>query len=180
MGVCCRFVSAIVHPYAFLRGTKMSDPDVDSWRQRGCVFLWRDPREMRNFPGWNFTADAEGLASVLDLVARILRARWSAKATMVVNPPSQDTPPAPRYSASVRPARFTLRFPVGKVAERFWEWAGSSAHPLLTVGHAKLAELHKALSMLAAREDDFRVGADDQKHYEVAPERLSMWFWSTE
>lgn len=157
----------------------MSDPKVDSWRQHGRILFWRDSRQVRNFPGWNLSADEQGLGSLLILLSCMHQARWTAQATMHVHAPDQSDFDLPVDEGSIlNPAEFTLKYPVGKVTDTHWAWAGTSKHPVLTIGSAKLSQWQDAVKRLATGADDFCVHAEEQSKHDSDPRRLSIWFWS--
>ena len=158
----------------------MSDPSVDRWRQTGRVFLWRDPDQTRNYPGWNCTADAEGCDSLSELLTLMAVAQWTATANILLSTPTEAIASLPgpyRGRRRLSPGRLRLVYRPGKVAENYWRWSDHAQTSTLAVGKSKLDDLRRAFGLVAAGQGDFCIHADDLALHGLDLERMAIWFW---
>jgi hypothetical protein len=49
----------------------MRKQEPNAWKQAGTIGLWRYRQNVHNYPGWHLATDQPGLASLLDLLARL-------------------------------------------------------------------------------------------------------------
>jgi hypothetical protein len=158
----------------------MSNPLVNRWRQRGNVYLWRFDDHVRNDPGWNFTADEDGCASLLELLTLMADDDRTARVAIQLSKPSDDIQ---RLGLGVgtgklrAPRHFTLEYPPTKVPPGFWQWTGTFRDPRLKLGRGKLIELISAVADVRQGIGDFEIGAADQKQHGFDFAKMSIWFW---
>jgi len=156
----------------------MPDPQVERWKQRGRVCLWRYADDCRNFPGWDFSADASGRAAILELLKLMLNARWSSRANIVLaRGEFLATLTSGHKGRVVSPESFKLKYPKDRVPVDHWHWEGNWIEPELTLGRAKLTEFIDAIECLARGENDFRIGDEAQPLHGIDKSNVSIWFW---
>ena len=142
------------------------------------MFLWRFPDDVRNYPGWNCTADKDGCRSLLDLFALKAVARWGAKTDIALSTPTGANASLPGCGGKwLSAGRLRLHYPKGEVTDNLWRWDGSLQSPTLTIAKSKLDALWHAFESVAAGRGDFCIRADDQKLHGFDPERMAISFW---
>jgi len=122
------------------------------WKQRGTVYLWRYREHVRDFPGWHMTADAEGCASLLELLDAFKRARWSCDALVHLTPPTDEI--LSLANQWVREARrhaqqrLRLKYPKEKVAEDFWSLTADGCEAALLIGRSRMDEFYSGIGSI--------------------------------
>jgi hypothetical protein len=157
----------------------MSDPTVNEWRQRSALYLWRNPDNTRNYPGWDCAVDDSARRSMIELCERMLAAQFPARRTLVISPLARNVaewPGAPVTGRFFAPFKLTIEFPLDAVTAEHWRWSGDPNQPVLTLGRAKLMDLKRAFEQLE-HYGDFCIHADDQKLHGYEFEKSSIWFW---
>jgi hypothetical protein len=156
----------------------MSDPRVQAWRQRGHVYLWRNHDNLRNDPGWECVVDAEGRASLIELLDLMLEAKWNASRSIdVTTPPSEILRlPGAVPTRWMSPRRIRLCPAKTNGSERHWHWSGDLNQPTLELGSEMLLELRTAIET-TSRYGDFCIHADDTPPHGFDFEKMSIWFW---
>ena len=157
----------------------MSDPLIEHWKQRGRICLWRFPDQTRNYPGWEFWADAAGCLSLIDLLGLMLASPWTAKKTIELADASSVVmlPGNPATEKWRSPKAFTIHYPKDKVPDNHWKWEGSLVRPLLKLGRARVEELMAAMESVSKGVGDFCIHVDDQSLHGFEFEKMSIWFW---
>ena len=151
----------------------MPDPNVTRWKQRGLIYIWHYKDNVRNFPGWHFTADNDGCTAMLELCALMQQAEYPARKTLQLSNPPDDVvqvvnPGSRWFSAS----SIEIRYPKDRVAADAWEMKSVDNKVRLIVGPRKLEELEDSIRELMEE------GVGD---YAICPENdspdMELWFW---
>jgi hypothetical protein len=158
----------------------MSNPDIARWRQRGKVYLWRFPDKVRNYPGWDCTADPDGCRSLSELLRLIASSERSAKLDIALTAPNLEIvslpglPPGDRWSS---PDRLALHYPGIKVDADLWRWSGDLLTPTLSLGRSMIFTLIDAFEAVGKGVGDFCVHHPDVGLHGLDFETMSIWFW---
>ncbi|OOG51105.1 hypothetical protein B0E50_01730 [Rhodanobacter sp. C01] len=138
-----------------------------SWRQSGSIMLWRYVENRRNFPGWNFTANVEGCASLIALLDAFTKDDIPVSRTLTITAP---TPAAlanvnNRSAASVAPVKLRMSF--SAVLSK-WAFSESIDPAEFSIGAEWLPLFRQAIADIHAGKDDYSIG----------PSGSSMlWVW---
>ena len=153
----------------------MSDPNVERWRQKGEVFLWRYRDKPRNFPGWHLTASAEGAASLLELLRLMRDARYASKQIVTISDPTPRILRVPNYIRGVgqwRSAeRWQLSYAKGRAEPGEWKLVFTGKELQLSVGETYLLKLIKGVEDVSRGIGDYSISGDDAGFHEC------IWFW---
>ena len=149
----------------------MSDEDVDRWKQEGRLYLWRYTESTRSYPGWHLTADDACCNGIVDLIERMLSARWSSQKSLVVTPPTEEVLRVPnnrggeaRWEA---PGSLILKYPKGKVGDEYIALDKHGDTIVLSAGRLKLGLLQECVLKVLRGEGDYSIEAGDTQ----------LWFW---
>ena len=141
------------------------------WRQTGRIWLWRYVENIRNYPGWHVTADAQGAASLLGLLGlldTLNQGGADSARTVQISAPSASILAVPnnRRAAWHAPAR--LR--VGTSAnEEEWRLTAEDQSAALTVGSGWRPVLQLALVGIAEGRGDYAIGPSGKQ-------QLTIWW----
>lgn len=148
------------------------------WKQRGATYLWRYKTRRRNYPGWNFNADADGCASLIAMIDLMLGSEWSATQDVELQPLSDRIAGLTGAAAPWRAASMlSIKYPGSTAPPTYWECSDDPTSPVLVVGLSKLIELRSAIVDVSQFKGDFCIYAEDLPAHEVDPQRLPIWFW---
>jgi len=142
----------------------MANPNVERWRQRGNVAMWRN----RDSPDsrWNFSADQSGCESLENLFGLMQTAKWPSKSSIVLTSP---TVTANGGGDNLRFAEtVNLTFPAGRVPDDHWQLTHDE-QPTITLGHQRLAEFRAAVVDIGSGNGDYTIGNET--------DRLWVWWW---
>lgn len=152
----------------------MSDASVDKWRQEGHLYVWKYKENVRNYSGWNLTADNVCCRSFADLIERMLSARWSSQKVLNVSPPSMNVLRVPNnHGGKARwesAQSFVLKHPKDKVPEDFFSLEEDGNAVNLSVGKQKLEMLHKGILGIPEGKGDYAIGSKSSRE-------PHLWFW---
>jgi hypothetical protein len=145
--------------------TRMSDPNVDRWRQLGTLYLLqtKHPRMCE----WAMMADDPACDAMLDLLNRMKSARWPSKRTLSAVKPTR--PPDHGGDYAFRGAtEFTIIYRKGTVANDHWLLEERDRGIVLSVGLSRLHELRDAITDMKRGGGDFAIGGDKGR----------LWIWA--
>ena len=63
--------------------------EVYRWKQKGNLYLWRYRDNPKNYPGWQFTGDKEGVNSLCEILSLMLTEEKNVKRTIQLSTPSE-------------------------------------------------------------------------------------------
>ena len=136
------------------------------WRQRGTISLWRYLDNTRSFPGWHFSADDAGCASMLALLDALFLDPEGTTRTLQLTAPSAEVLSVPnnRRAPVEGPASLRLSHSVDPEVLR---WTENGGRLVLEIGQARAPLLRKGVADVAAGDGD----------YCIATVPLPLWFW---
>jgi hypothetical protein len=135
---------------------------------QGNVYLWRYKGNARNYPGWHLTANAQGCASLLELLDQMRGAQFSSEPAIPLSAPTQRQIGVPNAPLQPVPMKgFQLYHSPTKLAADHWHLAESNERVRLEVGHENLSVLRKGIADVARHEGDYSIG----------PTGEELWFW---
>jgi hypothetical protein len=140
-----------------------------SWKQAGSIALWRYTENQRNYPGWNFTADEVGCASLLALLDAFEADGFVASRTVSTNPPTAAILRVPnnRSSAWLAPSKLRLSFSANPAE---WSFPESLEPATLTFGADWLPQFRQAVAGVPRGDGDYSIGHTGNGN-------LQLWFW---
>ena len=155
----------------------MSDRNVQRWRQRGAVFLWRYRDEPRNYPGWHLSADPAGSESLLELFRLMRDAAHSSEQRISISDPTARVLSVPNYTRggdhwqSAR--RWHVVYPKGRASVDEWKLVFAGSELRLSIGERYLLSLIQGVEDLAAGRGDYAISGEDAD----SPDCLWFWWW---
>jgi hypothetical protein len=143
------------------------------WKQRGIVSLWRYTENTRNYPGWHLTADAAGVASLLDLCSRLGGGvEGTGARTVSISRPSTEVLSVSNNKNAcakwIAPPKWRIQY--APDTEDAWSFSVAGPATVL-VGSLYLPRLMGGLAAIASRKGDYSIGGDD------VTEHLWFWWW---
>lgn len=150
----------------------MSDPAVNRWRARGGVYIWHYRDNVRNYPGWHLTADAEGCTSLLELLTLMLEARYSSQTTITLKEPPAHVAGVANYGSRWYSASsIEIRYPKGQVEPDTWELTVTRGKIRLIMGEANIEAFLESIQDVQNGGGDYCLGPEDDR------EDMELWFW---
>lgn len=139
------------------------------WQQSGCIWLWRYQENTRNYPGWHFTADDRGGASLIALLHAFDKDGPANFRTVQLDPPSARILSVPnnRQTAWVSPSKMRLTLAPSPDEWRFTERDNIAT---FSIGKNWIPALVKAIRSIASGDGDFSIGPAGSS------DRLSIWW----
>lgn len=151
----------------------MPDDNVNKWKQEGRLYLWRYIENTRNYPGWHLTADDTCCHSLVDLIERMLTARWSSHKSLVVTPPTKEVLSVPNNrggEAGWKAVRIlTLKYPKDKVRDDHFSLEENGDEIILSAGRENLKLLNEWMLRISKGEGDYAIQIGE----------THLWFWWT-
>jgi hypothetical protein len=150
---------------------------VNSWRQRGAIYLWRYSDNARNYPGWHMHADEAGGLAMLELLAALATSSAVVHRTIQLSVPTPAVLAVPNNQGGQArwwaPSRWQIAFDPTLDTSSQWSFpAHDPAH--LRIGPTFLSQLERGVSGLLAGEGDYSIGLRES----TAPsESAELWFW---
>lgn len=128
--------------------------------------LWRYSENRRNFPGWHFTANADGCASFIALLDAFAVDADGSR-TLDVTAPTQAVLAVPnnRSAALVVPAKLRLML---SASSSYWSFPESTDPAELAVGVEWLPILRRAIAGIPQGQGDYSIGPAGSG---------SLWLW---
>jgi hypothetical protein len=145
---------------------------VNAWKQRGVVFLWRYVENERNYAGWHFTADAEGAASLCELLRAMASHPTSSHRTLLVTRPTVSILEVPNNKGGSAHWSAPKKWRITYLPEaaNIWEFDGDAAIANLSLGSALLPRIIAAAEGIVRGQGDFSIGPPNGRGSE-------LWFW---
>lgn len=156
----------------------MTDNGVHMWKPRGHIYFWRYPDAYRDYPGWHLSADLEGAASLLELIAAFQASPVACCRTLHLSPPTQSVLRVPNNgngkAHAWSPRRLRITFDPGDAATGNWNLVLDQDAAVLSLGERYLALFKTGVLDIEHGRGDYCIGG----HKREAPrERTCMWFW---
>lgn len=137
------------------------------WQQSGFIMLWRYTDNLRNFPGWHLTANAEGCASLITLLDAFATDGVPGSRTLIITAPTRANLAVPnnRSAASVAPTKLRISF---TAVSSQWFFPESTDPAELSIGAEWLPVFRQAIAGIQAGKGDYSIGPSGSG---------SLWFW---
>ena len=152
-----------------IEGERALNAAMNSWQQRGRVFLWRYTSNQRNYPDFHLTADRSGVASLAALYELFATAEAGDTRTVAITAPTESELAVPnnRGAGFVAPVR--LRISLHDDPEH-WQLDEVAETASFFVGRHWLARLRDATTGIAKGQGDFSIG-------NASATSAALWFW---
>lgn len=148
----------------------MPDENVDKWEQKGHLYLWYYVDNARNYPGWNLTADKDFSNRFVDLIQRMLDAKYNCQKSLEVTLPTDEILKIPNnqggYAKCKSPKKFILKHQKDKISGDNFSFEESENKITISANSQNL-ELLKECFQNIRREID----------YSIEIGNTSLWFW---
>lgn len=152
--------------------------DVNTWKQKGNVYLWRYPDAYKNFPGWHLATDRIGAQSLLELIARLEKSPTPVYRTVHITEPTKAVLSVPNNrggEASVwSPSRLKLSFDPSEEVSSLWHFLPAQDQAALSVGQLFLSRIKAGIADIMRGEGDYCIGGHKK---EPKGEDTCLWFW---
>ncbi len=136
------------------------------WRQRGTMSMWRYLENTRNYPGWHFSADDAGCASMLALLDVLFLDPAGTTRTLQLTAPSEEVLSVPNNRGASVEGPVSLRVSHAVDPEAL-SWSQEGDRLVLEIGQQRAPMLRKGIADVAAGYGD----------YSIATIPLPLWFW---
>jgi len=143
---------------------------ANSWKQSGCISLWRYTENERNYPGWHLNADPDGCHSLQALLEALAADGGGSRTVTLTDPtPSQLGVPNNQSgrAAWVAPAKLRVVF---SATPSEWSFTADLDPAVLTVGSDWLAPLLGGIAGIPKGRGDCSIGGHNDGN-------LPLWFW---
>ena len=142
-----------------------------AWKQLGTAALWRYTDNTRNFPGWHFTADAAGCASLVALLDALAADAAPASRTVALVAPTAANLAVPgnRSAGIVAANRLRISYSPDLTS---WQMPEDAEPAQLSIGPNWLSTLRDAIAGIPRGEGDYSVGASGSGN-----SQLWIWWW---
>jgi hypothetical protein len=149
----------------------MTRSAVDAWKQHGTVYLWHYLENERNYPGWHFTADAEGVASVSALFKALRGHSTPAYRTVVVSQPTPSILGVPNNKSGAArwfaPDKWRITYLPDTEQANTWTFQSDNKIARLSLGSAMVPQLIAGVEDVAQGKGDYCIGLANSE----------LWFW---
>jgi hypothetical protein len=135
----------------------MSDPNVDRWRQKGCVSVWK---HKQRHVDWNITGDDAGCEALLDLLGRMKNASWPSRKVITLYEPRRTASGVPELAATFA-SELALKYPKSAVTDDYWSLEETESGLQVVMGLSRLMELCAAVADIRNGHGDYSIGNDD-------------------
>jgi hypothetical protein len=139
----------------------------------GCIALWRFTEGERSYPGWNVSADARGIATLLDKLAR-LRTEGGHR-TVQISPPTRGVLQVVNNQRGSAPwvaaDRWRIELAPGQESTQRWSFPPDLNTACLSLGEEMLSLLEESVRGIGRHEGDHSMGLA------LSEERLWFWWW---
>jgi hypothetical protein len=149
----------------------MSDPRITEWKHSGKTYLWRYKDNIRNYPGWHFTADEESCRAFEELFGVMNDAIYSGSCEIPLSLPTERIVSVPnnrngkaRYSAA---EKLRLKYDPSKI--NLWNMVFDGSTGLIEFGKEYLERLRKGIEDIRNGEGDYAIGPMDKD--------ICFWIW---
>jgi hypothetical protein len=153
----------------------MADPSVEKWKQDGKLYVWKYRDASPNYSGWHMSADSKGCETLLDLLDRMLSAKWPSKKNLIITRPGKTELAAPNVRGGaakvISPSNLTLAYPKGQVDGKYWSLDFLKPNLSLRLGLAKVGQLLESVRAMSEGQGDFCIGPDEKTQGSL------LWFW---
>ena len=153
----------------------MSDPNVQRWRQRGDIFLWRYRDRPRNYPGWHLSATPAGAESLLQLLRMMCDAPYSSERVIRIADPTHAVLAVPNYTHGYdqwqSAHRWRLRYSRRREDVANWKIVFTGRELEFTLGEKYVLALIRGIENLIAGKGDYAISSGR------ADEHDCLWFW---
>lgn len=149
----------------------MSDVNVDKWKQKGDLYLWRYLENSRNFPGWHLTANDICCFALNELFETMLAAHWSSEKTLTLSEPTKEVLSVPNNRGGAARFKYAnlliIKHLKEEVANNYFALEAENKQVRFSVGSDKLKLLKNCIYRITKREGDYAINVNETR----------LWFW---
>jgi hypothetical protein len=144
--------------------------EINEWKQRGDVFVWRYPPVRKKYAGWHLTAEDAACDALISLLTGMRQAASSTRRTIALSKPSPPVWDVPNFG---KPRDEVL----GSMIVRFQPEFGDlrlleeDGRLVLSVGERRVGELLEGLRDIRRGEGDYCLHTDEKGA------SLPIWLW---
>ncbi len=137
------------------------------WKQSGSIMLWGYTENLRNYPGWHFTADRAGCDSLIALLDAFAADGPPGSRTLTITAPTPAVLSVPnnRSNDLLVPSKFRLSF--ASIASE-WLFPRSAAPAELSLGVDWLPVFRQSVAGVPKGKGDYSIGPRNGE---------CLWFW---
>jgi hypothetical protein len=137
--------------------------NLNQWKKKGSIAIWRYHPINKNFPGWHMTACTVGYHSLLEYLSLLDASPLGSYRTIKLDRPDV-------WSASSKLKKTgELKVIISLIeANDFWQLVNEEGKLFVTISKSNLNLLTDGIRMTIAGEYDFSVGKTSGQH---------LWFW---
>ncbi|KAA3439777.1 hypothetical protein [Rufibacter hautae] len=148
------------------------EAEIQKFKLKGRVYLWKYKELENRYPGWNLATDADGCDSLVKLLNLMDTSELPSKKTVPTEVPTKLQLKVPNYQqglASWRAAKYlTLNFKKqGQISE--WNITENGEEVEVRFGVGKLNQLRTAIAGIPQGKGDFAISDSDEENI--------LYFW---
>jgi hypothetical protein len=144
------------------------ESQIEKFKLKGRLFVWKFHPENRNYPGWNLTGDTEGCNSLIELLELMQASSFPSRKTIATQTATISQVKAATGTKPFKSAnKLTLRYRKGE--PQFWYTEEVDNGIRVTFGEREIELLQTALRRIIKGEGDFAIGDSEDEHL--------VYFW---
>ena len=145
----------------------MADQDLEKWKPRGMISLWRYEGSPKSYRGYHLAADLDACSDLLGLVDLFRKAQFPARKKIALVDPTSEVLAVPNCSQKCLPAK-SLEFHFSPYfSEEHWLISEGDCEVMIEMGSAGLNALERGVSDMTQAVGDWSTGDGTE----------SLWFW---
>jgi hypothetical protein len=144
------------------------ESQIEKYKLKGRLFVWKFHPENRNYLGWNLTGDNEGCNSLIELLELMQTSSFPSHNTITTQPATINQVKATTGSIPFKSiSKLNLRFRKGEPQLWYIEEVDNGIQ--VTFGEREIELLQTALQRIIKGEGDFALGDSKDEHL--------VYFW---
>jgi site-specific DNA-adenine methylase len=143
------------------------DTFIQKYNAIGKLYLWKFKGNVRNYPGWNLTADATSCDSLLNLFELMKFSRYPSRKTVNTENVTKNQVKVCGDYSYISAQKLTLNYRKG--SEGLWYIHLDSNNLEISMGDEKLNELESAIKRVKVNEGDFAISDNNEENI--------LYFW---
>jgi hypothetical protein len=145
---------------------------IQKYKINGEVYTWTCKDNNRNYPGWNFMIDKNGVENLIELLDLMKKCEWSSKKTIRIENPtdSQLRIPNNLNGKAKWKTKDKLILNCRKTEpENYWLIKETDKELEFRFGGQKLIDLQNAISRIGKGNGDFAISDNNEENI--------LYFW---
>ena len=140
--------------------------NINQWKQKGEIYLWRYVGNPINYAGWHLSCNKEGCESFLELLGCFVGSSENAKRTVNISAPKNNQLKVPNCNGKFRsPPKLFISY--DSKNNEAWDFSEETEKVALSVGKMYLEKIKSGVSDVSQGKGDYSIGEKGKE----------LWFW---